>query len=54
MKNKELILEVETLLNEATNLIAQGNITEANQKIETAKNKLRPVGSGTIGPRPKK
>lgn len=53
MENRDLILEVELLLGEATNLIAQGSITVANEKIEEAKKKLRPIGTGTLGPEPR-
>lgn len=53
MDNKEVILEVEDLLNEAKELIAQGNAEEASAKVEEAQDKLRPIGSGTNGPRPK-
>lgn len=54
MNIKELILEVEALLGESKELIAQGKTAEASVKIEKAKNKLRPIGSGTNGPEPKK
>lgn len=53
MNNKEVILEVEALLSETKELIAQGKIAEASVKVEEAQDKLRSIGSGTNGPRPK-
>lgn len=53
MEQKKIILEVENLLNESEGLISQGKIAEASIKISVAKDKLRPIGSGTNGPRPK-
>ena len=49
-----MILEVEALLSESEELIAQGKTTEASAKIADAKDKLRRIGSGTNGPEPKK
>lgn len=54
MDNEKLIEEVDELLDNATELISQGKNEEASAKIAEAKKKLRPVGSGTNGPRPKK
>lgn len=53
MENKDLIVEVELLLSESEELLAQGNTDEAAEKIAEAKDKLRPIGSGTNGPEPK-
>ena len=44
---------MEALLGESEELIAQGKIVEASAKISEAKKKLRPIGSGTLGPIPK-
>lgn len=52
MDTKTIILEVEALLSEAEELIAQGKNTEASAKVAGAKDKLRPIGSGTNGPEP--
>lgn len=53
--DKELLLEVDTLLTESEELIAQGKIAEASAKIALVKETIRrPIGSGTNGPvRPK-
>ena len=51
--NEELALEIEGLLNEAEELIAQGDTEGASEKIAEAKKKIRPIGTGTNGPRPK-
>ena len=49
--DKELLLEVDTLLTESEELIAQGKIAEASAKIALAKEKIRrPIGGGTLGP----
>lgn len=51
--DEKLIIEVEELLNEAKELINNGSHDEAVAKISEAEDKLKPIGSGTLGPRPK-
>lgn len=53
MDYEKLILEVVVLLSESKGLIAQGKVAEAYIKVAEAEKKLRPVGTGTNGPRPK-